>query len=106
MDSRGRKEQKDEAASVKVELPYLNKTERGRILHEKKFNTGHGIPAILNEVRREIRRQPGQPDVQQEPVLYLLLACLLGWKCRIPWSAGPGGLILESIKKLSNVTFS
>ena len=79
---------------------------RSRILHEKEYNTGHGIPAIPNEVRGEIRRQPGQPEVQQKPVLYLFLTGLPGWECRIPWPAGPGGLILESIKKLSKAFYS
>ena len=83
LDSRGRKEQKDEGTSVKVEQSHLTQPRGGRILHEKEYNTGHGIPAILNEVRGEIRRQPGQPEVQQEPVVYLLLACPLGWECGI-----------------------
>ena len=36
LDSRGRKEQKDEAASGKGELPHLTQPKGGRILHEKR----------------------------------------------------------------------
>ena len=39
LDSRGRKEQKDEAASVKVELSHLTQPRGSRILHEKEYNT-------------------------------------------------------------------
>lgn len=71
---------KDKASSVKVELPHKNLTRGGQILHEQEYNTGHGISAIPDEVRREIRREPCLPKVEQEPVVYLLLEGPLGWK--------------------------
>ena len=64
---------KDTASSVIVEVADNNVTRGGHILHEQEYNTGHGVSAIPDEIRREIRRQPGQPEVQQEPVVYLLL---------------------------------
>jgi hypothetical protein len=54
---------KDGAASVKVELPHLTAPKGGHILHEQKYNTGHGIPAIPHEICREVRRLPGEPEV-------------------------------------------
>lgn len=75
---------KDKALSVKVELSHHNLTKGGHILHEQEYNTGHGVQAILNEVCGEIRREPGLPEVQQKPVVHLLLAGSLGWKCGIP----------------------
>ena len=51
------------------------------IPHEKEYNTRHGISAIPNEVRGEIRRQPRQSEIQQEPVVHLLLEAALGRKC-------------------------
>lgn len=70
--------------SVKVELPHLTQPKGGHILHEKECNAGHGIQAIPNEICGEIRGQPNQPEVQQEPVLYLLLEETLGRKCGVP----------------------
>ena len=32
----------------------------------------------------KIRRQPRQSEIQQEPVVHLLLEAALGWKCGIP----------------------
>ena len=72
MDSE-EKRMKDKASSVKVESPHNNLTRGGHILHEQEYNTGHGVSAIPDEIRREIRRQPGQPKVQQEPLVHLLL---------------------------------
>ena len=69
---------------VKVELPHSNFLKGDHIPHEQEYNTRHGLQAIPNEVRREIRRQPRQPEVQQEPVVHLLLEAALGWKCGIP----------------------
>ena len=70
---------KDKASSVKVGVADNNLTRGGHILHEQEYNTRHGISAIPNEIRGEIRRQPRQPEVQQEPVVYLLLESPLGW---------------------------
>ena len=64
---------KDKASSVIVGVADNNVTRGDHILHEQEYNTGHGVSAIPDEIRREIRRQPGQPEVQQEPVVYLLL---------------------------------
>ena len=75
---------KDTASSVKVELRHNNLTRGGHILHEQEYNTGHGISAIPDEVCGEIRRQPGQPKVQQEPVVHLLLESPLGWNGAVP----------------------
>ena len=48
------------------------------------YNTGHGISAIPDEILREIRREPCQPKVQQEPVVYLLLEGPVGWDGTVP----------------------
>ena len=69
---------KDKASSVKVELPHTNCTRGGHILHEQEYNTGHGVSAIPDEVRREIWRQPRQSKIQQKPVVHLLLEGTLG----------------------------
>ena len=69
---------KDTASSVKVGVADNNLTRGGHILHEQEYNTGHGVSAIPDEVRREIRGRPGQPEVQQEPVIHLLLEETLG----------------------------
>ena len=74
---------KDKASSVKVGVADNNLTRGGHILHEQEYNTGHGVSAIPDEVRGEIRRQPRQSEVQQEPVVYLLLEDALEWKCGI-----------------------
>ena len=42
------------------------------------------VSSIPNEVRREIWRRARQPEVQQKPVVYLLLETTLGWKCGVP----------------------
>ena len=47
---------KDKASSVKVEVADNNSTKGGHILHAQEYNTGHGISAIPDEVRGEIRR--------------------------------------------------
>ena len=70
---------KDKVSSVIVEVADNNCTRGGHILHEQEYNTGHGIPAIPDEICRKIWRQPGQPEVQQEPVVHLLLESTLGW---------------------------
>ena len=70
---------KDRARSIKVEVADNNSTRGGHILHEQEYNTGHGISAIPDKIRGEIRREPSQPKIQQEPVLYLLLENPLGW---------------------------
>ena len=64
---------------VIVKLPYQTSPKGDHIPHEQEYNTRHGLSAIPNEVRREIRRQPRQPEVQQEPVVHLLLEAALGW---------------------------
>lgn len=70
----------------RLELSYQTPTQPrgGRPLHEQKYNTGHGIQAILDEVCTEIRRQPCQPQVQQKPLLHLLLEGPLGRQRGIP----------------------
>ena len=55
------------------------------IPHEQEYNTRHGISAIPNEVCGEIRRQPRQPEVQQEPVVHLFLKAARGRKCGVPY---------------------
>ena len=54
---------KDKASSDIVGVADNSLTRGGHILHEQEYNTGHGIPAIPDEVRGEIRRQPCQPEV-------------------------------------------
>ena len=72
------------ASSVIVGVADNNYTRGGHILHEQEYNTGHGISAIPDEVCGEIRREPGQPEIQQEPVVYLLLESSLGWEHGLP----------------------
>ena len=74
---------KDKTSSVIVRVVDNNCTRGGHILHEQKYNTGHGVSAIPDEIRREIRRQPGQPEIQQKPVVYLLLEETLGRDTRV-----------------------
>lgn len=38
----------------------------------------------LDEIHGEIRREPRQPEVQQEPVVHLLLESPLGWDGAVP----------------------
>ena len=83
LDSR-RKRRRDRVSCAKVELPHNNLAKGDHISHEQEYNTGHGIPAISHEVCRKIRRQPRQSEIQQEPVVHLLLEAALGWKCGIP----------------------
>ena len=59
-----KKEMKDRATSVIVEVADNNCTRGDHILHEQEYNTGHGVSAIPDEVRGEIRREPRQPEVQ------------------------------------------
>ena len=79
-----KKRRRDRVSCAKVELPHNNLAKGDHISHEQEYNTGHGIPAISHEVRRKIRRQPRQSEIQQEPVVHLLLEAALGWKCGIP----------------------
>ena len=69
---------------VIVKLPHQTSPKGDHIPHEQKYNTRHGLSAIPNEVHREIRRQPRQPEVQQEPVVHLFLEAALGRKCGVP----------------------
>ena len=66
---------------VIVKLPHKTSPKGDHIPHEQKYNTRHGLSAIPNKVRREIRRQPCHPEVQQEAVVHLLLEVA---KCGIP----------------------
>ena len=75
---------RNRASCVKVELPINNLTKGDHIPHESKYNKGHEVSSIPNEVRREIWRRARQPEVQQKPVVHLLLETALGWKCGIP----------------------
>ena len=70
---------------VIVKLPYQTSPKGDHIPHEQEYNTRHGISAIPNEVCGEIRRQPRQPEVQQEPVVHLFLKAALGRKCGVPY---------------------
>ena len=79
-----KKRMRNRVSCAKVELPHNSLTKGDHISHEQEYNTGHGIPAISHEVRRKIRRQPRQSEIQQEPVVHLLLEAALGWKCGIP----------------------
>ncbi len=69
---------------VIVKLPHQTSPKGDHIPHEQEYNTRHGLSAIPNEVRREIWRQPRQPEVQQEPVVHLFLEAALGRKCGVP----------------------
>ena len=69
---------------VKVELPYNNLVKGDHIPHEQEYNTRHGLQAIPNEVRGEVRRRPRQSEVQQKPVVHLLLEAALGRERGVP----------------------
>ena len=69
---------------VIVKLPHQTSPKGDHIPHEQEYNTRHGLSAIPNEVRGEIRRQPRQPEVQQEPVVHLFLEAALRRKCGVP----------------------
>ena len=69
---------------VIVKLPHQTSPKGDHIPHEQKYNTRHGLSAIPDEVRGEIRRQPRQPEVQQEPVVHLFLEAALRRKCGVP----------------------
>ena len=59
-------------------------SERSHISHEQQYNTRHGLPLIPDEIRRKVRRQPRKPQIQQKPLLHLLLETTLGRDCSIP----------------------
>lgn len=81
---RRKKEKKDRDSSGIVGVAANNCTKGDHILHGKKYNTGHGIQAITDEVCGEIRREPCEPEIQQKPLVHLLLESALGWKRGIP----------------------
>ena len=81
---RREKEMKDGDASGIAGVAANNCTKGDHILHGKKYNTGHGIQAITDEVCGEIRREPCEPEIQQKPLVHLLLESALGWKRGIP----------------------
>ena len=58
-------------------------TERSLKPHEQ-YNTRCAIPLLHNAICRKIWRSKGKQEVQQEPVVHLLLEAALGWKCGIP----------------------
>lgn len=70
-------------ASDRANLSKKRLSGGGRILHEQEYNTGHGIPAVPDEIGGEIWRQPCRPEVQQEPILYLFPAGPPEWERRI-----------------------
>ncbi len=43
-----------------------------------------GLQAIPDEVRGKIRCQPRKPEVQQKPIVHLLLEAALGRNCGVP----------------------
>jgi len=55
---------KEEVKSDKVGDDNHNLTRGDQILHEKKYNTRHGISAIPDEICGEIWCQQGQQEVQ------------------------------------------
>ena len=81
---------KEMASSVKIEVAD-NLTRGNHILHEQEYHTRHGISAIFHEICRKIRRQPCYPEIQQEPVVYLLLEGALGWNGTISVLSVPSG---------------
>ena len=78
------KRMKEMASSDKVELPHNNLMRGGHILHEQAYNTGHGISAIPDAIRGKIWCEPSRPEVQQEPVVHLLLEDPLGRDGAVP----------------------
>ena len=73
---------KDKARRGIVGVEGDNIPKGGQILHGP-YNTRHAVSAIPDEVCGEIRGEPSQPKVQQEPVVYLFLESTLGRKCGI-----------------------
>lgn len=49
---------------VIVKLSHQTSPKGDHIPHEQEYNTRHGLSAIPNEVRREIRCQPRQSEVE------------------------------------------
>ena len=62
---------RNKVSCAKVELPHNNLPKGDHIPHEQEYSTRHILQVIPNEVRGEIRRQPRQPEIQQEPVIHL-----------------------------------
>ena len=75
---------RNRASCVKVELPRNNLTKGDHIPHEQKYNTRHEVSSNPNEVRGEIWRRARRPEVQQKPVVHLLLETAPGRKCGVP----------------------
>ena len=73
------KRMKEMASSDKVEVADNNVTRGGHILHEQAYSTRHGVSAIPDAIRGKIWCEPSRPEVQQEPVVHLLLEEPLGW---------------------------
>ena len=71
-------------SSVKAESTHKTNLRGDHILHEKEYSTGHGMPAISDEIRGEVRCEPCRPQVQQKPVVHLLPAAAPGRKRCIP----------------------
>lgn len=69
---REEKRERETDTSVMIELRDQS-NERKCPLPHAQCNTGHALPAIPFGVRAEAWSQPSEPEVQQEPVVYLLL---------------------------------
>lgn len=67
-------------SSAKAESTHKTNLRGDHILHEKGYSTGHGIPAISDEIRGEVRCKPRRPQKQQKPVEHLLPAAAPGRK--------------------------
>lgn len=75
---------RDRVSCGKVKLSHQLIPEGDHIPHEQEYNTRYGLSAILYEVCREIRREPCQLKVQQEPAVYLFLEAALERECSFP----------------------
>ena len=69
-----RKRMRPERPSGIVEL---RQQLRKELKPHEQYNTGHEIPPVSAHLRAEVRCKSCQPEVQQKPVLHLLLACPL-----------------------------
>ena len=74
----GRERETGMDASDRIESPQHNSSERKCPFLYEQHNTGHEVQTIPFELRPEIRSQPSQQKIQQEPILHLLLAETMG----------------------------
>ena len=104
MNSRGRKEQKDEAASVKVELSQLTQPRGDCILHEKSITLDMAYRQSLMKYAEKYGISWTSRNRNRSYICFWRV-CWDG-SAEFPGLPVPAGLILESIKKRSKAFYS